>query len=152
MKFFTAATTALLLSAQALAELTSYKLYAKSENTEIDGKGVSILHEGAGIYFVFLGTESIDVTYDDVEKLLYVPVSSDIQFNFGTNADIVQFSVTPPVSVEIDEDGSVNFKGSDDLFAAQYINDPYNYSKDSYAVILRGKPHAIPIKLVAKKN
>ena len=94
MKFFTAATTALLLSAQALAELTSYKLYAKSENTEVDGKGVSILHEGAGIYFVFLGTDSIDVTYDDVEKLLYVPVSSDIQFNFGTNADIVQFSVT----------------------------------------------------------
>ena len=41
-----------------------------------------------------LGTDSIDVTYDDVEKLLYVPVSSDIQFNFGTNADIVQFSVT----------------------------------------------------------
>ena len=38
MKFFTAATTALLLSAQALAELTSYKLYAKSENTEVDGK------------------------------------------------------------------------------------------------------------------
>ena len=49
MKFFTAATTALLLSAQALAELTSYKVYAKSENTEFDGKGVSNLHEGAGL-------------------------------------------------------------------------------------------------------
>ncbi|CAX44219.1 hypothetical LDG family protein, putative [Candida dubliniensis CD36] len=152
MKFFAAATTALLLSAQALAELTSYKLYAKSDSAEVDGKGVSILHEGAGINYVFLGTDSIDVTYDDAQKLLYVPVNSNVQFNLGTNADIIQFSVTTPVSVEIAEDGSVNFEGSDDLFAAQYINDPYNYSKDSYAVILRGKPHAIPIKLVAKKN
>ena len=64
--------------------------------------------------------------------------------------DIVQFSVTTPSSVEIGDDGALKFEGSDELFAAVSINDPYHYSDKDFAIIVKGKNHAIPIKLVAK--
>ena len=61
------------------------------------------------------------------------------------------FSVTPPKSVEIGEDGVLKFEDSDKLYAAVSINDPYHYSDSDFAIILRGKPHAIPIQIVAEK-
>ena len=48
--------------------------------------------------------------------------------------------------VDIAEDGTLSFDGSDSIGAAKNINDPYNYSKDSYAVV-KGGDGAIPIKL-----
>ena len=82
---------------------------------------------------------------------MFYPINSQISYNLGTEGDIVQFSVTTPSSVEIGDNGALKFEGSDELFAAVSINDPYHYSDKDFAIIVKGKNHAIPIKLVAKK-
>ena len=117
MKFFTAATTALLFSAQALAGITSYTLSIKSDDERVNGKGIT-KHEGAGINYAFVSDTSSKFAYDDESKLLYYPASPQLKYNFGTEADIIQFSVTPPKSVEIGEDGVLKFEDSDKLYAA----------------------------------
>ena len=151
MKFFTAATTALLFSAQALAGITSYTLSIKSDDKRVNGKGITYKHEGAGINYAFVSDSSAKFSYDDESKHLFYPINSQISYNLGTEGDIVQFSVTTPSSVEIGDDGALKFEGSDELFAAVSINDPYHYSDKDFAIIVKGKNHAIPIKLVAKK-
>lgn len=151
MKFFTAATTALLFSAQALAGITSYTLSIKSDDERVNGKGITYKHEGAGINYAFVSDTSSKFAYDDESKLLYYPASPQLKYNFGTEADIIQFSVTPPKYVEIGDDGVLKFEDSDKLYAAVSINDPYHYSDSDFAIILRGKPHAIPIQIVAEK-
>ena len=107
-------------------------------------------HEGAGINYAFVSDTSSKFAYDDESKLLYYPASPQLKYNFGTEADIIQFSVTPPKSVEIGEDGVLKFEDSDKLYAAVSINDPYHYSDSDFAIILRGKPHAIQFKLLLK--
>ena len=62
-----------------------------------------------------------------MNQTLYYPASPQLKYNFGTEADIIQFSVTPPKSVEIGEDGVLKFEDSDKLYAAVSINDPYHY-------------------------
>ncbi|CAX40760.1 hypothetical LDG family protein, Candida conserved [Candida dubliniensis CD36] len=151
MKFFTAATTALLFSAQALAGITQYTLSIQADDERVNGKGITFKHEGAGINYAFVSDTSAKFNYDDESKLFYYPISPQINYNLGTESDIVQFSVTPPKSVEIGDDGILKFEDSDKLYAAVSINDPYHYSDNDFAIILRGKPHAIPIKLVAKQ-
>ena len=65
MKFFTAATTALLFSAQALAGITSYTLSIKSDDERVNGKGITYKHEGAGINYAFVSDTSSKFAYDD---------------------------------------------------------------------------------------
>ena len=151
MRFFTAATTALLFSAQALAGITQYTLSIEADDERVNGKGITFKHEGAGINYAFVSDSSAKFNYDDESKLFYYPISPQLNYNLGTAGDIVQFSVTPPSSVEIGDDGALKFEGSDELFAAVSINDPYHYSDKDFAVIVKGKNHAIQIKLVAKK-
>ena len=151
MKFFTAAATALLFSAQALAGITQYTLSIEADDKRVNGKGITFKHEGAGINYAFVSDSSAKFSYDDESKHLFYPINSQISYNLGTEGDIVQFSVTTPSSVEIGDDGALKFEGSDELFAAVSINDPHHYSDKDFAVIVKGKNHAIPIKLVAKK-
>ncbi|KGR09372.1 hypothetical protein MEK_05165 [Candida albicans 12C] len=151
MRFFTAATTALLFSAQALAGITQYTLSIEADDERVNGKGITFKHEGAGINYAFVSDSSAKFNYDDESKLFYYPISPQLNYNLGTAGDIVQFSVTPPSSVEIGDDGALKFEGSDELFAAVSINDPHHYSDKDFAVIVKGKNHAIQIKLVAKK-
>ncbi|KGQ84533.1 hypothetical protein MEU_05173 [Candida albicans P37005] len=151
MKFFTAAATALLFSAQALAGITQYTLSIEADDERVNGKGITFKHEGAGINYAFVSDSSAKFSYDDESKLFYYPISPQLNYNLGTAGDIVQFSVTPPSSVEIGDDGALKFEGSDELFAAVSINDPHHYSDKDFAVIVKGKNHAIQIKLVAKK-
>ncbi|EMG47018.1 PGA30 Cell wall protein PGA30 [Candida maltosa Xu316] len=149
MKFSTSIAAILSLTSTAFGALTQYRLVAESDNKDIDGKGLTFLHEGAGINYAFLSDTGVTVTYDDKTKLLYYPVSPQLQFNFGVEGNIVQFSVTPPAAVEIGTDGTVSFTGSDSVHAAKDINDPYQYSKGSFAVITEDKDGAIPFKISA---
>ena len=151
MKFFTAAATALLFSAQALAGITQYTLSIEADDKRVNGKGITFKHEGAGINYAFVSDSSAKFSYDDESKLFYYPISPQLNYNLGTAGDIVQFSVTPPSSVEIGDDGALKFEGSDELFAAVSINDPHHYSDKDFAVIVKGKNHAIQIKIVDKK-
>ena len=139
MRFFTAATTALLFSAQALAGITQYTLSIEADDERVNGKGITFKHEGAGINYAFVSDSSAKFNYDDESKLFYYPISPQLNYNLGTAGDIVQFSVTPPSSVEIGDDGALKFEGSDELFAAVSINDPYHYSDKDFAVIVKGK-------------
>ena len=56
MRFFTAATTALLFSAQALAGITQYTLSIEADDERVNGKGITFKHEGAGINYALLVT------------------------------------------------------------------------------------------------
>ena len=150
MRFFTAATTALLFSAQALAGITQYTLSIEADDERVNGKGITFKHEGAGINYAFVSDSSAKFNYDDESKLFYYPISPQLNYNLGTAGDIVQFSVTPPSSVEIGDDGALKFEGSDELFAAVSINDPYHYSDKDFAVIVKGKNHAIQSNLWLK--
>ena len=115
MRFFTAATTALLFSAQALAGITQYTLSIEADDERVNGKGITFKHEGAGINYAFVSDSSAKFNYDDESKLFYYPISPQLNYNLGTAGDIVQFSVTPPSSVEIGDDGALKFEGSDEL-------------------------------------
>ncbi|CAK9441419.1 uncharacterized protein LODBEIA_P52870 [Lodderomyces beijingensis] len=139
------------LASQSFATLTQIKLYAKSENQEIDGKGLYYTHEGAGINYFFVSTtdDGAEVTYDDESKTIYSQVNPQIRFQFSTEGDIVQLSVFTPEAVEIGSDGVLSFNGSDALQAAKNISDPYSYSQDSYAVVVGDKGGA-PLQIVAK--
>ena len=151
MRFFTAATTALLFSAQALAGITQYTLSIEADDERVNGKGITFKHEGAGINYAFVSDSSAKFSYDDESKLFYYPISPQLNYNLGTAGDIVQFSVTPPSSVEIGDDGALKFEGSDELFAAVSINDPYHYSDKDFAVIVKGKTMLFQSNLWLKK-
>ena len=66
-------------------------------------KGITYKHEGAGINYAFVSDTSSKFTM--MNPNFYYPASPQLKYNFGTEADIIQFSVTPPKSVEIGEDG-----------------------------------------------
>ncbi|KAI3406857.1 hypothetical protein KGF56_000318 [Candida oxycetoniae] len=143
----------LALASQSLAALSQIQLFAKSENKEIDGKGLYYTHEGAGINYFFISTEesSPQLTYDDVSKEIYRQISPQIRFQFSKESDIVQLSVFSPETVEIKEDGLLTFTGSDTLYAAKNINDPYRYSENAYAVVVGDSFGGVPLEIVAKK-
>ena len=150
MKFFTAAATALLFSAQALAGITQYTLSIEADDERVNGKGITFKHEGAGINYAFVSDSSAKFSYDDESKHLFYPINSQISYNLGTEGDIVQFSVTTPSSVEIGDDGALKFEGSDELFAAVSINDPYHYSDKDFAIIVKVRTMLFQSSLLLK--
>lgn len=152
MQFFKAASL-LALATQSFAALSQYKLYASSENKEIDGKGLYYTHEGAGINYFFISQDdsAAELTYDDESNIIYSQVTPQIKFQFTEQSDILQLSVFEPEKVEIEANGELKFNGWDTLHAAKNINDPYSYSKSSYAVVVGDSKGGIPFKIVSIK-
>ncbi|EMG48331.1 putative cell wall protein, putative [Candida maltosa Xu316] len=151
MKFLTIASV-LTLSSSALAAIREYQLFAQSDNEEVNGQGLSSIHEGAGINYVFLGSAAQTVNYDTDSQNIF----ADLEIAGGQTArqslvlegGVLQLSVAgEPLAVQIADDGAVTFPGSDGLAAAKNINDPYRYSENSFAVI---SGEGIPISIVAK--
>lgn len=147
-------TSTLLFVASALADVIPIQLIARSESAEVNSKGLSSIHEGAGINYFFLGTNAQTLQYDEGAKVIYISLSSDQPNSnqyFAIEGNVLQLTVAAqPLSVEFDADGYAVFAGSNSIYALMNINDPYRYSETSYAVVSypEGAPEgAIPIRI-----
>ncbi|KAI5969085.1 hypothetical protein CANMA_001890 [Candida margitis] len=155
MQFFKSISV-LALAAQSLAGLSQYQFFAKAGYDVLDGRGLYYIHEGAAInyYFVSNSTDSSSasvVTYDDEAQEFYYQVNPQIKFVLTQQGGVLQLSAGEPLKTTICEDGTISFNGSEYLSAVKDINDPYGYSKDSFAVTVKDDHGGIPISIEARK-
>ena len=138
MKFSTICVAALAALAQASPvkhSIKDVKLTVESDNTEINGKGLSSLHEGAGLNYFFLGEGSQDLKYNSSDKQLYFDVSDDIKFSFSVSGNFATIGVLEPYKVEFEHNYLKVNGTTDGFFACKNVNDPYRYSENSYALM-----------------
>lgn len=128
MKFLTTAAFATLAAAVANAAVTL--TVTDSTNDSLNGMGLSSIHEGAGINYFLLGTNAEDLEYVDGKLQAQL---GNFPYFFNADQNIVQLSVVASPTVKI-TDGKIDL-GSQ-VYACKNINDPYNYSKSSYAVVV----------------
>ncbi|KAK9320529.1 hypothetical protein V1517DRAFT_329092 [Lipomyces orientalis] len=139
MKFLTLATLAALASG-ALAVTKNVTLKVKSDDATIDGMGLSSIHEGAAINYVFLGIGSEDLVYETTNSTIYDPAIIP-QFPFYLqiwgNVIAVAVGLTDDVSqFRVDSNSYLTVNGSENVFyAAKNTNDPYNYSSAQYQAV-----------------
>ncbi|KAG5418831.1 PGA30 [Candida metapsilosis] len=151
MRFFIPASL-LALSSGSLAAIRQVQLLASSDNEEVNGKGLYSTHEGAGINYFFLGAGQ-NLQYDDEARAVYVTLGGnlpDVKQSLGFTGNVLSLTVAEPLQVDIAENGTVTFPGSDALAAAKNINDPYRYSERVFAVVKADTDGSIPLKLTAK--
>lgn len=138
MKFSTICVAALAALTQASPvknTIKDVKLTVESDNKEINGKGLSSLHEGAGLNYFFLGEGSQDLKYDSSSQKLYFDISDEITYSFSVYSDFAIIGVLEPYKVEFN-DNYLKVNGTTEgFFACKNVNDPYQYSKDSYALM-----------------
>ncbi|CUM46974.1 uncharacterized protein AC631_02932 [Debaryomyces fabryi] len=138
MKISTICVAALAALAQASPvkhSIKDVKLTVESDNTEINGKGLSSLHEGAGLNYFFLGEGSQDLKYNSSDKQLYFDVSDDIKFSFSVSGNFATIGVLEPYKVEFEHNYLKVNGTTDGFFACKNVNDPYRYSENSYALM-----------------
>ena len=152
MQFLFSLASILALSPAALAAVRQVQLFAQSDNAEVNDYGISSVHEGAGINYLFLAAPNVaeTVNYDDSKYILYLDSSVAQQdFSISEGQGFLQFGGFS-IRVDIAEDGTVSFEGSDSVVAAKNVNDPYNRSEQDYFLVTQGGDDAIPVKIVAK--
>ncbi|RCK59071.1 Cell wall protein PGA31 [Candida viswanathii] len=152
MQFLYSVASILALSPAALAAVRKVQLFASSDNADVNDYGVSSVHEGAGVNYLFLAAPGVaeTVNYDDEKYILYLENSVGEQvFSISQGQGFLQYGESS-VRVDIAEDGTVSFDGSDSVVAAKNVNDPYNRSEQDYFLVTQGGDGAIPVKIVAK--
>ncbi|CAH2353141.1 cell wall protein Pga30p [[Candida] railenensis] len=112
-----------------LATTYSVELYVDSTDDSIAGKALSSIHEGAGINYFLLGTSPEVLTYDDSTQFLggevgYVSTYDDFLLEGVLGAGNITFDGEHLVVNDIK-----------DFYAAKNVNDPYQYSTQSYIVL-----------------
>ncbi|KAI5967110.1 hypothetical protein KGF57_000539 [Candida theae] len=151
MKFLIPASL-LTLSTGALAAIRPVQFFASSDNEEVNGQGLYSTHEGAGINYFFLGAAQ-NLQYNDESRVVYIALGGnlpDARQYLAFSGDVLSLTVAEePLPVDIAEDGTVTFPGSDALAAAKNINDPYRYSEDVFAVVKDGAEGSIPLSINA---
>lgn len=125
MKFSTKALGITLLAAVANALTLTI---TDSTNESLNGLGLSSIHEGAAINYFLLGSTPEELTYGD-GKIYKSYGELTYYFNYASN--IVQLSVVDAPTISI-TDGKINL--GQQLYACKNINDPYNYSEQSFFV------------------
>lgn len=145
MKF---STLALLTSTAIAAETVDLKIV--SDNSELSGKGIQALHEGAGISYFgvsdYLGEE---FSYDTDKKLL-TQTQGSYTANVGVSGNY--FAVGPavtPSEVTFDDEGNLSFDKQ--LYACKQLNDPYHYFDDRYGVVVDDAPNDSCVKIGLEK-
>lgn len=119
-------------------ELYLVELITIAKDVELRGKYLSAKHEGAGINYIFLASESSQSYLYNTSKKKLVQNVGRFEYDFNIQDTIPQFSVLGSDNVDL-ADGYLNFNGSIDGFAAcKNINDPYHYSESEYALTYYG--------------
>ncbi|VEU24281.1 DEKNAAC105653 [Brettanomyces naardenensis] len=146
-----------ILAVTAAVSAEDVNLWVKSDNSEVNGKGLSSLHEGAGINYFFLGDGTISMTYDATTGLVSESIGSGIVTSFGAVGDHFAASsvTTPYFDVTFEDDGTLQANGSSDVFyACQNTGDPYQYSTSQWEVMYYPAKDApegcLPITLINK--
>lgn len=138
MKFTTICVAALATLAQAApiqSESSAVKLTVESANQDVNVKGLSSLHEGAGLNFFFIGQDSQELQYDADKQQLYFDINDQIKYSFSVYSNFATIGVLEPYKVEF-EDNYLKVNGTTDgFYACKNVRDPYNYSKDTYALM-----------------
>lgn len=130
---FSAVASIALLSATALG--STVQLSIESDNQDVNNNGLSSIHEGAGINYFLLGNSSQTIDYNESTGILSFASSPEVVQSFGVTSNIVQLSVASSPSPVKFTDNLLSFNGStSNFYACKNINDPYNYSKNSYAL------------------
>ena len=126
MKFLTAASL-LTLSSSALAAIKDIQLYAQSSNNEVNDFGISSRHEGAALNYLFLAAPGVaeNLKYDDETKTVYTELkagSSTVRQPLNVGNTVLQLGGSGDgTKVDIAEDGTLSFDGSDSIGAAKNI-------------------------------
>ncbi|KAI5969083.1 hypothetical protein CANMA_001888 [Candida margitis] len=156
MQFFKSISI-LALAAQALAGVTQYQFFVKSDNEEINGRGLyhHVVNEASAIDYYFVSNNDADtsasiVSYDDQQQVFFFQYSPSVTYYVRELGNILQFRQGPALKASIGDDGFVSFPGSDSLRAKKDIHDPENYSKNNYAVIVDGQSDGIPFTIEAR--
>ena len=137
-----------ILSSIAVAAVSEVEFVADSSETSVNGLGLSSIHEGAGINYFLLGSGSQTLMWDDATGAASAKFG-EITQNVCISNSIVQLSVFEPSKVTV-ADGVVSIDGNDSFFACKNINDPYNYSEKSYAVLDKNGDGCFPMKIKVK--
>lgn len=107
-------------------------LVAVSDNDELNNKGLSSIHEGAGINYFFLGENGEDFTYDADKNELSTKLGT-LPTTVGVEGSILINGVLGPAEIK-EEDGKVTVNGIKQFYGCKNANDPYRYSQSSYMV------------------
>ena len=142
------------LSSSALATISSIQLFAKSDDSKVDGLGLYSKHEGAAIDYLFLGKNGADLKYDDEKKQIFQELKTSsitVRQLFTLGGDVYEVGATDNfIPVTINKDGTLSFTGDDKVYASKNVNDPYRYSESEYAVSNKKTDDSAPITIVAK--
>ncbi|RLV93952.1 Cell wall protein PGA30 [Spathaspora sp. JA1] len=157
MKFTTLTTALVFTAANVLADIVPVQLFVQSDDAALNGQALTSTHEGAGINYFFVDTNAQQLQYDEDNKQVFALLGGNIpdaRQSLLVSGNVLQLTVAGAAEVTFDSDGVATFDGSDALYAAKNINDPYNYSNVRFAVVSYpegGAPAgAIPFKIVGK--
>ncbi|CCG25459.1 hypothetical protein CORT_0C00820 [Candida orthopsilosis Co 90-125] len=145
--------SALAFAAQALAAQTRYQFFAKSDFDQIDGHGLTYVHEGAAIDYFFVQQDDLAsaaiLTYDDEQQEFFFQVSPQVKLSLTKGGDILSLSAGTPFKATIGEDGLASFDGSDTLHAVAHLDIPN--AGDDYAVIVGDFKGGFPFTIEARE-
>ncbi|KAK9342431.1 hypothetical protein V1522DRAFT_327800, partial [Lipomyces starkeyi] len=147
MKFSALAIIATFASS-ALAATKSVYLTVKSDNPTIDGQGLSSIHEGAAINYVFLGSGgSEELVYESSNSTIYNPyIFPGYPFYLQIWGNIVVVAVGETITqFKIDSSNYLTVNGSESgFYAVMNTNDPYNYSAYEYEALYYADGQDVP--------
>ncbi|KAK9235020.1 hypothetical protein V1525DRAFT_411264, partial [Lipomyces kononenkoae] len=151
MKFLSLTTLATLatFATTAVAAPESVYLKVKSNDSTIDGQGLSSIHEGAAINYVFLGGASELLAYESSNNTIYDPyIYPPYPFYLQLLDSVVIVAVGLSDNVEqfrVDSNNYLTVNGSENVFyAAKNTSDPYDYSAYSYQALYFADKSAAP--------
>ncbi|CCH41108.1 putative secreted protein [Wickerhamomyces ciferrii] len=147
MQFKTLIATAASLIAFVNAEAAQnyVQFYAESDIKEINGKGLSSIHEGAALNYFFLGEDPEILDYNPETGAISSSLNTgdgqsiDLAFEASVGSRFPTLQVTAGAQTATSwtfEDGYLKGNGSQNFFVAKNTSDPYRYSEKSYQVAL----------------
>ncbi|CAH2353136.1 cell wall protein Rhd3p [[Candida] railenensis] len=149
MKITTLALSATTISA-VLAAVYDVQLFVESSDSAISGNGLSSIHEGAGINYFLLSTGGAETfKYDDQAEELYT--DNSVKYSVGTLGGYLSNGVTGSSKATFD-DNKLSLGGNTTFYAAKNTGDPYNYSDNSYIVLVSNAEGSIPFSIKAVKS
>jgi len=117
------------------------KFTVESDVQDINNKGLSSTHEGAGVDYFFLGDEAQQLTLNTTSGDIYanLEVAGGESYPLPLNVISTGF---PGLEAGGEvyktnwsfEDGYLKGNGSDNFYVAKNTNDPYQYSKNQYQI------------------
>ncbi|KAK9360711.1 hypothetical protein V1504DRAFT_372029, partial [Lipomyces starkeyi] len=115
-------------------------LKVKSENSTIDGMGLTSIREGDALNYVFLAAGSQLLVYESTNSTIYDPTfytMGPYPFYLELFGSALVISIGEnPARFRIDSNGYLTYNGSVSVFyAAKNTSDPYYYSLHSYQAL-----------------